>query len=115
MNISEKKAKIWRKDYEGKNGTYSRYSVRIKGETMDGETITYYMPVKFAKRCDAPARISNGTECEIEGFLSVESYKNKNGEEVKQPQIIVMRAKFKGDYDDEGEDGFAQAEVDIPF
>ena len=37
MNVSEKKAKIWRKDIEGKNGTFYRYSVSVSRKTQDGK------------------------------------------------------------------------------
>lgn len=111
MNVSEKNAKIWRKDYEGKNGEYSRYTVGIRNNNMDGTTTTYYMPIKFSKKSGAPEKINNGAKCDFEGFLAVETYTKKNGEEVKQPQIMVMKAKFQ----DEDIDSFEELEEDMPF
>ena len=43
MNVSEKKAKIWRKDYQGKNGEFYRYSVSISKKNEDGK----YMPETY--------------------------------------------------------------------
>lgn len=111
MNVSEKNARIWRKDYEGKNGEYSRYSVGIRNKNPDGTYITYYMPIKFSRKSGAPEKIENGAACDFEGFLSVEAYTNKNGDEVKQPQIIVMKAVFQT----ESADSFEELEEQIPF
>lgn len=110
MNVSEKNARIWRKDYEGRNGEYSRYTVSIRNKNPDGTFTTYYMPIKFSKRSGAPERIENGAKCDFDGFLSVDSYTNKNGDEVKQPQIIVMNAVFQ-----EEADNFEELEEQIPF
>lgn len=108
MDISEKKAKIWRKDYQGRNGEFYRYSVSISKKNEDGKYVSAYIPIRFSKRADAPEKIENGTVCSIEGFMSVESYKDKDGNERNQPMIIVMSALFD-------EDSFEQLEEDMPF
>lgn len=109
MDIREDRAKIWRKDYTGKNGDFYRYSVSISKKNEDGKYVNAYLPVKFSKKAGAPEKIENGTMCAIEGFMSVETYKDKDGNERTQPMIVVMSAQF------EDEDSFVQAEEDIPF
>ena len=108
MNVSEKNAKIWRKDIEGKNGTFYRYSVSVSKKTQDGKYVNAYIPVVFSKKSDAPEKIDNGALCDFEGFMSVESYTDREGVTRNTPQIVIMSALFE-------EDGFEQAEDEIPF
>lgn len=108
MNVSEKKAKIWRKDYQGKNGEFYRYSVSVSRKNEDGKYVNAYIPIRFSKKADAPEKIENGAVCSFEGFMSVESFKDKDGNDRNQPMIVVMSAQFEGD-------SFEQMEEDIPF
>lgn len=108
MEVSAKNAKIWRKDIEGKNGTFHKYSVSVSKKTQDGKYVNAYIPVVFSKKADAPDKIENGALCDFEGFLSVESYTDRDGNTRNSPQIVIMSALFE-------EDGFEQAESEIPF
>ena len=108
MEVSAKNAKIWRKDIEGKNGTFHKYSVSVSKKTQDGKYVNAYIPVVFSKKADAPDKIENGALCDFEGFMSVESYTDREGNTRNTPQIVIMSALFDGD-------GFAQADVDIDF
>lgn len=120
MDISAKKAKVWRKDVEGRNGIFHRYSVAVSSKREDGSYTSVYLPIKFAKKANAPERIPNGTECDFKGFLSVDSYRDREGNEVKNLTIVAMEAYFDEDEVEAGlnkevEDSFAEAESDIPF
>lgn len=108
MEVSAKNAKIWRKDIEGKNGTFHKYSVSVSKKTQDGKYVNAYIPVVFSKKADAPDKIENGALCDFEGFMSVDSYTDREGIARNTPQIVIMSAVFEGD-------GFEQAESDIPF
>lgn len=108
MEVSAKGAKIWRKDIEGKNGTFHKYSVSVSKKTQDGKYVNAYIPVVFSKKADAPDKIENGALCDFEGFMSVESYTDRDGNTRNTPQIVIMSALFEGD-------GFEQAEAEIPF
>ena len=79
MDIKAENVKIWRKDIEGKNGTFYRYSVSVSRKTDDGY-VNAYIPVVFSKRSNAPEKISNGAKCDIEGFMSVDSYTDTGAE-----------------------------------
>lgn len=116
MDVSAKDARIWRKDIESRNGTFYRYSVSISKKKEDGSYITAYMPIKFAKRANMPEKISNGAKCDFSGFLSVDERPDREGNKIKEVQIIAMNAVLTelGDVS-EGVDSFAQAEEDIPF
>lgn len=109
MEVKENKAKIWRRDIQGKTGEFYRYNVSVSKKNEDGTWANAYMPIKFSKKSGAPEKISNGATCSFEGFMSVDSHRDKEGRVVNAPIIIAMSATF------EGEDSFEQMEEDIPF
>lgn len=114
MNVTAKRAKIWRKDFKTRNGEdFYRYSVSISKKTQDGRYINAYMPVMFSKKADAPEKIDNGALCDFEGFMSVDSYTDKDGNARNTPMIIIMSVEF--DDPTVGVDSFEQASSDIPF
>lgn len=120
MDISGKKTKVWRKDVEGRNGTFHRYSVAVSSKREDGSYASVYLPIKFAKKCNAPEKIPNGTECDFKGFLSVDTYRDRDGNEVRNLSIIAMEVYFDENEIEDGlgrevEDSFQEAEDDIPF
>lgn len=114
MDVRQKHCRIWRKDVEGRNGTFHRYSVSISNRNEDGSHDTVYLPIRFAKKAGAPKKIKNGAECDIEGFLSVDAYTDREGNRIKTLQIIAMKAAFYFTAD-EADDSFEEAEDDIPF
>ena len=113
MEVKADRVKVWRKDIEGRNGTFYRYSVSVSRKMEDGKYENAYIPVVFSKKSNAPEKISNGAVCSIEGFMSVDSYTDKDNNKRNTPQIVVMKAEFEDA--SEGSDDFEQAEDDIPF
>lgn len=113
INIHGENVKIWRKDYETKSGeTFHTYSIQSSTKNEDGTYGKAYTRVMFTKASDAPKNIKNGAVCDFDGFLSAtKPYKTKDGTTVTDPLIVIMKATFE----DDNADGFAQAEVDIPF
>ena len=114
MDVSERNARIWRKDIEGKNGMFHAYSTSISSKNQDGSYSRAYMDVKFSRRSGAPEKISNGAKCDFRGFMTVGSYTDKEGKERTKPVIMIMECAFENDPEDMG-DSFAQADEDIPF
>lgn len=113
MNVSAKNAKIWRKDIEGKNGTFHRYTVSVSRKTQDGKYVNAYIPVMFSKKADVPDAVDNGAVCDFTGFMSVESYTDRDGNTRNTPQIVIMSVEFEDPTT--GVDSFEQAETEIPF
>lgn len=110
MEVRADKAKIWRKDYKTKDGReFYRYSVSVSKKNDEGNYVNAYIPVMFSKKSGAPEKIDNGAICSIAGFISVDSYTDKDGNTRNTPMIVVMEADF-GDADN-----FTAAEEDIPF
>lgn len=116
MDVTARNARIWRRDFEGKNGTFYRYTVGISKKMEDGSYLTAYMPIKFTKNANMPEKIENGAKCDFGGFLSVDTYKDREGNEVKQITVIAMTARLTDGGDpSEDVDSFESAEDDIPF
>ena len=118
MDISAKNAKIWRKDIEGKNGTFHVYSTGVSSKNQDGTYTNAYIDVFFSKKSGAPEKISNGAVCDFDGFMSAHTYKNKDGKTVAVPQIVVMSVQFKDEVVDKEadvDDSFEQLDDDMPF
>ena len=116
MDISAKNAKIWRKDIEGRDGTFYRYSVSISSKREDGSWASAYMPIRFAKKANMPEKIANGAKCDFSGFLSVYEYRDEDGNTRKSFQIIAMRATLTDAGDPtENVDSFEQLDEDLPF
>ena len=115
MEIKEEKARIWSDKIEGKDGNiFYRYKVAISRKGEDGKWVSTSMPIQFSKTSGAPKVIENGTTCSIEGFMSVRSWKDRDGNNHNDPIIIAMKALFDPKEEDMG-DSFHQAEDDIPF
>lgn len=117
MDVSAKGAKVWRKDIEGRNGTFYRYTVSISGKREDGSWASKYMPIRFAKKANMPEKIENGAKCDFSGFLSVDERPDREtGKTISEFVIIAMRATLTDGGDpSEGVDSFSQAEDEIPF
>lgn len=80
MNISGK-AKIWRKEMNGKN----YYSTTISNKDMNGNWVNTYIPVQLPK----DRELNNGTDIEIvKGFLSIYGQDKKIKAVVQEYQII---------------------------
>lgn len=114
MDVSAKNTKIWRRDIEGKNGTFYKYATSVSSKNSDGSYSRAYMDIKFSKKSGAPEKIENGAVCDFRGFMTVESYKDKEGHERSKPVIMVMECAFENDPEDMG-DSFEQAEDEMPF
>lgn len=116
MDVKGKGVRVWRKDIEGKNGTFYLYSVSVSNKKEDGSYTNKYMPIKFAKNANMPEKISNGAKCDFSGFLSVDERPDKDGNKVTEFVIVAMSASLTDGGDPtEGVDSFAEAETDIPF
>lgn len=123
MNVSEKHARIWRNDKQTKDGRTSyKYRTSVSSKNSDGSFSRAYIDVKFAKRSGAPEKIVNGAQCDFNGFITVDSYKDKEGKEHTRPLIMIMEAVFDTDPEDlddvdpaDKAAGFEQTEIPIPF
>ena len=113
MDVKGKGEKVWRHDHEGKNGAFYTYTVRVKKQREDGTWASIYMPIAFAKKANAPEKISNGAKIDFDGFFTIDEYNDD-----KRLMIIAMSMKVveeakEGDKDIP--DSFALAEEECTF
>ena len=76
---------------KGKNATeITKWSVTVSGKDKNGDWVNYYVRVKFSGK-DAHEPDTDGLHTiDINNaFWSVDSYQNKDGEDVVTPVIVV--------------------------
>lgn len=126
MDIKGTNEKLWVNHHQRDDGsTWDDYSVSASSKNQDGSYTYAKIELRFAKSVPLPGKIHNGSRISFEGFMSARSYRNRNGEEVKIPVIIVTKAAIENNeprqapqpaYDDVAENfGFEQADEEIPF
>ena len=78
---------IFRKDHESPNGVWYSYATGVSSKKQDGSYANAYMNVMFRKGVvvDNKAKINIS-----DGFLTVREYVDKNGEQKKQIEIMVL-------------------------
>lgn len=114
MNITAINTKIWRKDFKRKDGKeFYKYTASIGRKTESGTWINAYIPVVFSKKTEVNGKIDNGAICDFEGFMSVGSDKDRDGNTRNFPQIVITSVEFADP--SQGVDSFEQASGDIPF
>lgn len=113
IDITGKNVKLWVNNVQTRDGrSFPTYNIGIGKKNKDGSFTNMYLKVRFGKDIHIPENIANGTQMDFDGFFTVDTYTNRNGEEVKTPAIFITNARFADSYDI---DGFSQAEADIPF
>lgn len=92
------------------------YSVGVSGKKANSdEWLNSFMNVKFKK---GTPNIKNGTMVNLEGFLTVQERKDKNGNPYNQIVMQVMDYELCDNAQDDvydEVDSFAEAEAEIPF
>ena len=115
INVKAERVKIWRKDIEGKKGTFYRYTAGVSTK-VDDKRVNAYMPVRFTKKSGAPQKIENGATCDFEGFMGVESYTDREGKAINTPMVWIMSVQFEGNVgEDIEDDNYEQLSEDVPF
>lgn len=124
MNITGEDTRLWVNERQRADGSkWFDYSVGISKKTEDGHYVNTYMKVRFAKSVNIPTDLPNGTKMDYEGFITVDSYTDKEGNEVKRPMAMITKADFyiEGqrpktvEYSEDQIAGFSAAEEDVPF
>lgn len=118
IDVSGKNVRLWRSDRETRDGrTWSDYSVGISKKNQDGGYARGYIKVRFGRDIELPERVENGTNIDFEGYITLDTYRDRSGNEVKKDMIMITAVKFNDlpqEAPDYG-DSFSQAEEDIPF
>ena len=113
IDVTGKSVKLWVNNVQTKDGrSFNSYNVGISKKNSDGSYTNMYLKTKFGKDAYVPKDIPNGAQMDFEGFLTVDAYTDRSGNEVKNPALFVTKVIFHDMYDTQG---FAEAEMDIPF
>lgn len=123
MNVSGEDTRVWVNEHQRQDGTkWLDYSLGISKKTENGDYVNAYMKVRFAKSVKVPEALQNGTKMDYEGFITVDSYTDKDGKEVRRPMVMITKASFETEpqynppqVSEEQIAGFSAAEEDIPF
>lgn len=119
MDVSGKDTRVWVNERQRRDGgKWNDYSIGISKKKENDEYVTVYMKVRFTKDVVLPQPMPNGIKMDYEGFMSVDSYPDKDGNEVKRPLVVVNQAQFDTALparSGEDADSFKAAEDDIPF
>lgn len=109
IDVSAKNIKLWKNEHEGRNGAWYTYSVSVSRKQPDGTYKNKGMRVMFPKDTYIPEELPNGSNCDIEGFLTLRTYESR-GEEVSEIALFASKIVFK-DYDSQ----FEEVDEDVPF
>lgn len=88
---------------KGKKKKFVKWSTTIGRKDEDGEYVNYYLRVRFAGDASEP---ETGGLHQIDvgnAFLSVESYENRDGDDVVNPVLVVTENEIL-DYEPDEED-----------
>ena len=113
VDVSGKNVKLWISHNKTRDGReFSTYSIGISKKNQDASYTNMYLRVKFGRDVCIPRELPNGAQMDFEGFMTVDAYTDRSGNEVKSPALFITSAIFHDIYDTEG---FSEAEEDIPF
>ena len=75
-----------------KGKTFLSHSTSLSIKDDSDEWVNYYFPVTFSKDCEViPDEVGN-VLIEVEGFLTVETYTDKKGNQIIKPKVVVMKS-----------------------
>lgn len=113
IEVKGKGVKLWINDHTTKDGRdFRSYNVGLSRKNKDGSYVNTYLRAVFGKDVYIPDGVVNGATMDFDGFMSVDSYINKAGEEVKNPMVFITNVQFHKLTET---DSFSEAEDDIPF
>lgn len=126
VDVTGKNVKLWINERPSRNGgTWPDYSIGISKRKQNGGYVNGYIKVRFGRDVVVPRELPNGASMDFSGYITLDVYTSKDGQEVKKDMIMITSAKFHDVYgDDSGYsstadygdvDSFEQADDDIPF
>lgn len=119
IEVKGKNCKLWIKEHEGKDGNkWNTYSIGVSRKDLNGSYVNAYQDVTFTRNAGLTSDIPNGTLFDFEGWMSVKTRKDRDGNSRNYPVITVNKANFQYDPQAAAEsyqDSFEQLDSDIPF
>ena len=122
MDVRGENTRVWVNERQRRDGgKWFDYSIGVSKKKEDDSYTTVYLKARFTKDVDVPDPMPNGTKMDWAGFMSVDEYTDKDGNEVKKPMVVVTEARFemalprRTEEDAMDPTGFDAVEEDIPF
>ena len=115
INVDGKNCKLWISEHQKQNGDkWFSYSIGVSKKDMTGNWSRAYQDVQFTKNAD-PSGVPNGTIFDFKGWMSVRTYKDKDGKEVNKPIIVINEASFDYNPVVDQMDSFEALDENVPF
>lgn len=121
LDISGKNVKLWVNEHEGKNGgKFNSYAISVSRKLQNGEYVNKSVRLTIGKEVYIPDNLGNGATIDFDGFLTLNVYTDRNGNEQREVQIYATSVDFNDlgtptRNDVQEEYTFAEVEEDIPF
>lgn len=116
IDVKGSNCKLWFNERESKDGgTWKTYTVSVSKRDKTGNWVRAYQDVMFTRDVDA-SDVPNGSTFDFEGWMSVKSYRDRDGKEVCRPVLMINKAIFPDmQHSDGPADSFEQVDEDVPF
>lgn len=119
LDINFENVRLWVNVHQRPDGSkWNTYAVSTSSKNEAGDYVNKSLKVKMTKNVQIPEDIINGEMVTIRGFLSNESYMDKNGERRIEHIVVAQEVDFesrKAPRKSEPADSFDALEEDLPF
>lgn len=119
LDINFENVRLWVNAHQRPDGSkWNTYAVSTSSKNEAGDYVNKSLKVKMTKNVQIPEDIVNGELVTIRGFLSNETYMDKNGERRVEHIAVAQEVDFMnrlGARDPEPADSFDALEEDMPF
>ena len=119
LDINFENVRLWVNVHQRPDGSkWNTYAVSTSSKNEAGDYVNKSLKVKMTKNVQIPEDIINGEMVTIRGFLSNETYMDKNGERRIEHIAVAQEVDFesrKAPRKSESADSFDALEEDLPF
>lgn len=126
INLTMKDQMIWVNEHETKKGDkFTTYAISVSKRSEDGMYTNKSVKVRFKKNHDVSCLKSGDLIDVDDAFLTLDTFRDRNGNEVKEVVIQVMDWRMVGGMDNFDKDTrtkeevvndvFSELEDEIPF
>lgn len=117
IDIKGKNVKLWKNEHETKDGRkFCTFSVSASRKMQDGTYRNKSVKLNTSKTIKIPNDVPSGTMVDFEGFLTLDVYTDRDGNEKSEVAIFVTDLKYQEFFPSaDDDDSFEQMAEDIPF
>lgn len=119
LDVNFENVRLWVNAHQRPDGSkWNTYAVSTSSKNEAGDYVNKSLKVKMTKNVQIPEDIINGEMVSIRGFLSNESYMDKNGERRVEHIAVAQEVDFENRQaprKSEPAGDFNALEEDLPF